>query len=282
MTDTRLTKREISGLVGPLSGTASQILCVFFLAVVGQSFTGKELARMLGKSANTISAAMQQLESQGWLQNNGKNNGWSLQSKYHQASLLDWMIQENLDHRHNMIQEYLDQVQVDPKKFGSTPPLVVSSSSYSSKNEKLLTTTSADDPKKFGSTRNQTAGSENTAPGGPENTVPVNPENTVVADWLLRGGVAAGSPKWAEIVALDLAGDFVKAHVLNHLYEAQEWERERRGRRPGTGTLIYRLKKGWPAPPMRCEECLEYESRCRCGHSLRSGIPDEYKDIIKR
>jgi len=242
-----LTKREISGIVGPLSGTASQILCVFFLSVVGQSFTQKGLANMLGKSLNTISTAVQQLEAQGWLQFNGRQNGWSLLPKYHQTPL-------------PLIQKNLDQLRLDPKIYGSTPLLVVSSSNRSNKNDLLLTTTKTADPKIFGSA--QSAGSENTAPDGQNK--PVDPENTAVADWLIHGGIAAGSPKWSSIMSHGLAVDYVKAHVLEHLHEQQTWERDKNGREPGTGTLIYRLEHNWPAPPLRCPDCLRVS--CICGN----------------
>lgn len=104
-------------------------------------------------------------------------------------------------------------------------------------------------------------------------------ENTVSA-WLEYGGIAPGSPKMRLLVQKIQSPEYVKAHVLQHLHEVDEWRRNKNGgREPGTGTLIYRLEAGWPAPPMRCPDCLALEQSCRCNGQY---IPPEYADIVQR
>lgn len=240
--------REIADVVAPLSGTAAQILCIFFLAVRGQSFTNKELALMLGKSENTISTAVQQLTFRGLLQHNGKNNGCSLISEYFQPPLMDTETEK-------LIQKNLDQLGVNPKKFGSTPLISSSSDPTYVEEDQLPLTTSADNPRKFGSS----------PVAEPENTVldTSDPETTEVRNWLIRAGIAPGSPKMKLLLEKRIPLEATKAHVLEHLSQVEAWERDPKGRQPGTGLLIYHLEHGYPVPPMRCEECLR-PTPCYC------------------
>lgn len=110
-------------------------------------------------------------------------------------------------------------------------------------------------------------------------------ENTVVS-WLACGGIAPGSLKMRLLVEKIQSPEYAKAHVLEHLHERREWQRDvvagtKNGRRePGTGALIYRLEANWPAPAMRCPDCLAAEADCRCNGRIT--IPAEYADIILR
>ncbi len=260
----RLTERDlrVSGMVSPLSGTAAKILCIFFLATVGQSFTGQDMADMLGVTANTISPAMRQLTRLGYLQYNGKQYGWSLIPEYRQMSLAESYPQV-VD---NLIQKNLD----NPKIFGSTLPPIVSSSLDSDQDEEnyltKLPSSAADNPKIFGSTS-------------------AEPE-TEAAYWLDLGGITRGTTSWDLLVGLD--GQLVKAFVLQYLHDRQVWADDpSRGREPETGLLVHRLKRRMsgkmPVPAMRCQECLRLERECRCvGQRLQQQIPDDLKDIIKR
>ena len=244
---------KISGMVSPLSGTAAKMLCIFLLATAGQSFTGQDMADMLGVSANTISPAMRQLSRFGYLQYNGKQYGWSLIPECRQMSLTE-LIQKNLD---------------NPKIFGLTP-LVVSNSLVGNPGEEddltKLTNSTPDVPKIFGTSANEL--------------------ETEVEYWLDLGGVTRGTTSWRLLAALD-SPEFVKAFVLQYLHERRAWERDgRRGREPEAGLLIHRLKRGMkgelPAPAMRCEECLHLERECRCNGQLHQQIPDDLRDIIRR
>lgn len=113
----------------------------------------------------------------------------------------------------------------------------------------------------------------------------VEAENTVPG-WLAFGGIAPDSLKMRLLAQKIQSPEYAKAHVLEHLHERREWQRDvvagtRNGRRePGTGTLIYRLEANWPAPAMRCADCLAAEVDCRCNGRIT--IPAEYADIILR
>lgn len=252
---TRLTERDlkVAGMVSPLSGTAAKILCIFFLATVGQSFTGQDMADMLGVSANTITPAMRQLTRLGYLQHNGKYYGWSLVSQYRQMSLAE-LIQENLD---------------NPKIFGSTPPLVVSSLVSDLDRQEDLTnlpSSAPDNPNFFGLSS-------------------AEPE-AQIEYWLDLGGVTRGTTSWDLLVGIESV-DFVKAFVLQFLHERRAWERSNKhDQEPEVGLLVHRLKEGMKGrrrpPVMRCPECLRLERECNCQGYTRQQIPDDLIDIIKR
>lgn len=253
---TRITEdvRRVAGLVSPLSGAAAKILCVFFLATVGQSFTGQDLADLLGVSANTVTPAVRQLTRLGYLQYNGRPYGWSLIPEYRQRSFTE-LIQENLD---------------NPKIFGLTP--LVSIDSDLDQEDDLsnqLATTSADNPKKLGLS-------------------PSTEEAEEVERWLDFGGIDRDTPTWEFLASKIAASELVKAHVLQMRYEHRAWEKANKSfREPGTGMLVYRLKQGlvgkWLTPAMRCEDCLSLERECHCrGRESRQHIPDQYRDVISR
>jgi hypothetical protein len=91
--------------------------------------------------------------------------------------------------------------------------------------------------------------------------------------WLKRGGIAPGSPKMREIMALKPDLETVKAHVL----ERQALVRENSENKSyyGVGLLIRKLLDGDPPPPMRCETCLElpdHRGWCLC----------DYEEVMKR
>ncbi len=252
----RLTEHDlrVAGMVSPLSGTAAKILCVFFLATVGQSFTGQDVADMLGVSANTVSPALRQLTRLGYLQYNGKLYGWSLISEYRQRSFTE-LIQENLD---------------NTKIFGLTSLVSIDSDlNQESDLSNQLTTTSADNPKKLGLS-------------------PSTEEAEEVEHWLSYGGIDRNTPTWEFLVSKIATPELVKAHVLQMRYEHRAWEKANKSfREPGTGMLVHRLKQDlagkWLTPSMRCEECLYVERDCHCSGRVRKQyIPDDLRDIIKR
>lgn len=109
-------------------------------------------------------------------------------------------------------------------------------------------------------------------------------ETNTVAYWLKKAGVVPGSKQMTLLVQKITSPEYAKAHALQYLHERRTWEKAgKRDREPGTGTLIYRLDKGWSSPAMRCEECLRLERECTCeGRYLQQQIPDALKDIIKR
>jgi hypothetical protein len=279
------THRDISQIVAPLSGTAAQILLVFFLAVRDQSFTNDELATILGKSKNTITAGLKKLSLHGFLQYNGKQHGWSLQSTYRQLSFDEHETEisaKNLDHDPELGAKNLDHREVRRKKFGSTPPIVVSSSTKDQEKETTTTSYRADGRKKFGSSAandnhqgeiTPTPPAEITARSG-------SPEITAVARWLQKAGINPDSGVWAEITSQALDPKYVKSHVLELL--AAEAGIPGADENLQTGGLIYRLRHQWRAPPMRCEECLRTERECQCADGYWRQIPEEYRDIVRR
>ncbi len=115
-----------------------------------------------------------------------------------------------------------------------------------------------------------------------------DPENSEVEYWLEQGGIIRGTPNWRLLVQKTPSPEYAKAHVLQYLHEHRAWEKAGdSSREPGTGMLIWRMKKGLeenrPAPPLRCAVCLRLERECRCltqGH-LRQQIPEHLRDIIK-
>jgi hypothetical protein len=238
--------------VKALSPTAARIFIIILLGQ-GQAFTGRQLAALLGKTEGTISLAVRELEVSGMAQYNGYSDGWSIPMHYQLS------IEEFLKNR-----KLLDEVF---EKSKTLPP-------YSS-------LVSGNDPGEEEITTNQLS------PGVFEKSKTPQadePESTEVAAWLAYGGIIKNSPKMILLAQKIQSPEYVKAHVLEHLHERRAWEKAgKRNREPGTGSLIYRLEKGWDAPPMRCEDCLEREKDCRCnGRSFRQRIPDDLKGIVKR
>lgn len=113
---TYYTTEEAITATATLTRMAAKILIFLFLQEPGRSFTGVQLAAKYGTSTNTISAAMRNLDANGFVQNNGKNYGWSLVPRFSQMALPFVRSEAKL------IQKFLDQPKDDPKIFGSSPP----------------------------------------------------------------------------------------------------------------------------------------------------------------
>jgi hypothetical protein len=85
--------QEAAAVTLPLSPMACRILIFLLLqkgeGETGRSFTTLELMSHFGKSRNTVKTAIANLETVGFIQNNGRANGWSLPASHVQRSLLE-------------------------------------------------------------------------------------------------------------------------------------------------------------------------------------------------
>lgn len=271
--------QEQQDFVRNIKGAKASILLI--LLISGRSLTNRQLQESTGYSDKPVTDALAWLEPRGIVQYVGQVDGWTLGaginrlpfSQTRLAELTGWLLQSGEQESpaakggHTLTSDSQLQIESYPqgyppfrgedrnysedRKLSDLGGSLVVSSSYLSKKE-LLTT-------------NQEGGADRNF--------------SELADWLERGGVAPGSRKMAFLLALGHSLDYIKAHVLEHLHELATWERDGNGRKPGTGTLIYRLEHGWPSPLMRCEQCLRTERECRCVHNQ---IPEHLKHIIKR
>lgn len=267
--------QEQQDFVRNIKGAKASIIVI--LLISGRSLTNRQLQESTGYSDKPVTDALAWLEPRGIVQYVGQVDGWTLGaginklpfSQMRLAELTGWLLQSGeqespaakgghttsdsqLQIEASYPQSYPQLRGEDRKLSDLGGSLVVSSSSLYSEKE-LLTTN-----QEGGAVRNFSE----------------------LADWLERGGVAPGSRKMASLLALGYSLDYIKAHVLEHLHELASWERDRNGRKPGTGTLIHRLEHGWPSPIMRCEGCLRTERECRC--SGRNPIPAGLEHIIRR
>lgn len=245
-----MNKRDIAIVVKPLSPTAARILLALMLGK-GASFTGVELSRMLGKSQNTISTAVGELEYFGYAQNNGRNHGWSLPAKHLQLDLGSmagengsaWVSsrmvpaadlpalqgEEPAENQYPEIQKNLEF----QKNLDFVPS---SSSSFKEKERKK-------ERKENGTAEIQ-------------KNLDFNPE---VHRMLVEAGVGPRSKKLFEILDLDPKPDFVADHI--HAWKVQ---------REPVSWLITRLLAGEAPPVCKCHDCR-----------LKSPIPEQYRGIIE-
>lgn len=94
--------------------------------------------------------------------------------------------------------------------------------------------------------------------GSPVDNFSGLPKKWEVKEWLMRGGVAPGSPKMRELLAAGLDPQYVKAHVLEQEFHLKM------GQPHPASYLITSLSYGEPAPLMRCEACQD-TLPCYCG-----------------
>lgn len=256
-----MNQRDIAALVRPLSPTAARILLVLFLGN-GTSYTGMELANMLGKSQNTISTAIQELEFLGYAQHNGRQYGWSLPSQWRQlefaennhgarvpnvpvvnppalqggdsAANLSPPVDNSPDPVDNLIQKNLDLGGEIQKNLDFAPSSSLREERRKKKKE------------------------ENEQPEIQENLE----FNDEIRQLLVSAGVGSRSKKLHEILELGLDVEFVRSHI--HVWR---WY----GDEP-TSYLITRLIDGDDPPTCGCDDCAP----------ARYHIPEEYLDIIKR
>ena len=234
-------------------------LSIFVAMLIAQQpLQAHELQTFTGLSSGAITRGLKTLANLRAVISTGQR-GWVLSPNWRQLTLpLEFLPAAEGEDR--------KKSDLNRKKCDSPPLLVVSSRSNREKEDLP--------------TNHQPAENHKKSESGPENTVPtVEAENTVL-DWLVRGGIAPGSPKMRLLVQKIQSPAYAKAHVLEHLHERREWQRHKNGREPGTGTLIYRLEHDWPPYPMRCPDCLAVEKDCRC-HG-RYYIPPEWEGVVKR
>ena len=79
-----LTKADCSDIVKPLKGSPLSVFVT--LVLFGGSLTGKELGIVTGYSDEAITTATSYLQMREAIQDNGKNNGWSIR-QYNQLPL---------------------------------------------------------------------------------------------------------------------------------------------------------------------------------------------------
>lgn len=109
-----------------------------------------------------------------------------------------------------------------------------------------------------------------------------NEQLQAVYDWAVTAGVAGFSSKMIEILEMDPDPETVRAHALDRLAAVAHGDHSY-----GPGLFIHKILTGEPAPPARCETCLQLEGGCICdlddqdAWAKRHGIPPEYRDIIQ-
>lgn len=111
---------------------------------------------------------------------------------------------------------------------------------------------------------------------------PPSPVDNSVRSWLIRGGVGQNSPQMKNLLAQDFELNYIKAHVLERIAQV-----EAGNGRFTAGLLITKLNANDPAPPMRCEKCLNVDCNCDnlcpdCGEPINPKIGWCHCTIIKR
>jgi hypothetical protein len=241
----RLSPGQIDALSKLPSLQGAPLSIFVALLIAQQPLQATEMQTFTGLANEAVTKGLKKLTDLRAVIHLGRFVGWTLTPDWRQLPLpLQFLAEENHENRdHHENRDFL-----------------ISSSRYIASGKESLTTTTYQTAIEIHENRDfpqSEVRPETTVPVEPENTALNDPEDIEVAHWLLHGGIAPGSPKMTALLKLELAAEYVQAHVLEHLYELKAWERERVGRKPGTGTLIYRLENDWPAPVMRCETCLE-------------------------
>lgn len=108
-----------------------------------------------------------------------------------------------------------------------------------------------------------------------------NEQLQAVYDWAVKAGVAGFSPKMIEILEMDPDPETVRAHALDRLATVQLGDHSY-----GPGLFIHKILTGEPAPPARCETCLQLEGGCICdldpdSEEARRRKYGDYWDIIQ-
>lgn len=103
-----------------------------------------------------------------------------------------------------------------------------------------------------------------------------------VYDWSVKAGVAGFSFKMIEILEMDPDPELVRAHAIDRLAAVAIGEHTY-----APGLFIHKILSGEPAPPARCETCLQLQAGCTCDlgdrdseEALRRKF-GEYWDIIQ-
>lgn len=102
-----------------------------------------------------------------------------------------------------------------------------------------------------------------------------------VYDWAVKAGVAGFSPKMIEILQMNPDPEVVRAHALDRLAAESIGDRDYK-----PGLFIHKVLTGEPAPPARCEKCLQLQAGCTCdldpdSEAARRRKYGEYWDIIQ-
>lgn len=290
--------REQQDFVRNLQGAGASIILILLFS--GRSLTNKELQQATKYTDKPITDALEWLVPRGYVQYNGKQDGWALGrglaklpfSPLQLGELMRFLADghtgsDSLISGHTGSDSLSDgHTQSDSLPNGDRKYSEVGGGDrkYSDLGSSSFFLSSLNQKEKREEKEGKKEGGEDRniseVGGGPES----DDEKTAICEWLELGGVALHSPKMATLLGLVGSVEYVQAHVLQFLHEREAWARmaahERRGRRePVTGTLIYRIEKGWPSPVMRCEGCLELLAGCKCPSRY---IPAEYADIIQR
>lgn len=246
-----------------LKGAPASI--VLALVFCGGALTNADLEQMTGYSDKPIAKGLALLELKGLVQYNGFQYGWSLTAGVRQLHLFPLSM---LDSGGDQSRRISDSDSERSRKYSDSDETATGESRKFSDSYTTTTTKNSSEEELVVVGSETARGSRRISDSGDD----------PVEAWLIRGGIGQNSPKMRRLLEQDFDPEYVKAHVLERLATIARPD----GGWFQTGMLIRKLMDGDAAPPMRCEECLEYESRCRCGNGLRSQIPDRYKDIIKR
>lgn len=293
------TWRHQQDFVRNTKGAGASVILILLLS--GRSLTSRELQMATGYSDKPVTDALAWLEPRGYVQFNGHYEGWALGrglarlpfSPLQLGELMRFLANghtesDSLISGHTKSDSLLDgHTESDSLPSGDRKYSEVgggdrnisdlgASSFFLSLNKKGKSE-EKEGKKEGGGDRNISE------VGGGSEAGDDSEEAVAICEWLELGGVALHSPKMATLLASVASVEYVQAHVLQFLHEREAWARmaahERRGKRePVTGTLIYRIEKGWPSPVMRCEGCLELLTGCKC----LGRVPAEYADIIRR
>lgn len=255
-----MDKRNIAALVRPLSPTAARVLLVLIFGD-GMSFTGKELSKMLGKSQNTISTAVGELEYYGYAQNNGRQYGWSLLPEFRQASF------EQLSGAYGRLEEAAPPALHGGARANGRLPALQGEVAESSGQTEEKIQKNLEDTKKFVFSPPSSSSRSNYREEGEEErkkpeiqkNLDFAPDKAQIRQILVQAGVGPRSKKLRTLLGLSLDVAYVQAHV--HV-----WEQEQ----SPVGWLITRLEDGDAVPACHCPACKQ------------AHIPPEYKGVIKR
>ncbi|NJN53681.1 MAG: hypothetical protein HC804_02345 [Anaerolineae bacterium] len=232
--------------VRAMPGAASKIMFILFLS--GRTLTGKELQFACDMAEATTDKGLAWLEFKGLIQNNGKFNGWSLTAAAYQLPLPF----AQLETRHQNALPALHGAATSPKDGNGKS----SGNGENPKKRGFLSSSSSliSDPEKEKEEEEETR--ENPKIYGFLD----DDGQTAVRQMLIDAGIGTRSRKLRELLAADLAPEFVAAHI--HI-----WRR----RHEPVSYLITRLQDGDEPPVCSCPECQP-----------RRAIPADLVGIIKR
>lgn len=228
--------------VRSMSPAAAKIMWILLLS--GRSLTGKELEFACDLSDKPIKKGLAWLEFKGLVQNNGKFNGWSLTAAATQLALPGICQLGESRRKSDFLQlesRRISDHQPESRRFSDhgAPP----SSSSSSK----LIDQEEEEERKGESRRKSDFRS--------------GPEKEKLRHCLVSAGIGPRSKKLKELLALELALDFVRAHI------AAREALLASGEKYPISWLITKLLDGDPVPKPK---------------QPKKRIPPDLEDIIKR